>query len=183
MMAQSTINLIAAPVGMQPGRYLPGAYANQTLPHTKQAQFESTRSGNQWRFTLLWEAPEPTANPAGDPQWFPDAAALICPETAAANWITMGSEGNAVSGVLWRADKQEPLAVRAEGIGSMTRSAAPNYWQASAQWQNGFWAVLFTLEPWEALERDPRLAFAIWQGSIQQRGGLKSVTPDWIRIA
>ena len=88
----------------------------------------------------------------------------------------------AVQGWLWRADKVTPLQVRAEGLGTMERRAAPTGTQVTAEWALGRWRVVLTLPEWPALSGQRRMALAIWRGAAQERAGLKSVSPDWIAI-
>ena len=88
----------------------------------------------------------------------------------------------AVDGVLWRADSEELRSISAEGLGSMKRDAAPTGWRFVTQYEQGDWQLELTLPGWATLDASGRVAIAIWRGSAQDRGGLKSVTPGWIEV-
>jgi hypothetical protein len=72
--------------------------------------------------------------------------------------------------------------LRATGLGSVVRSAAPDGWRADAAWADAHWTVRFTLPGWPALARSRRLAVAVWQGQAAERASLKSVSPGWIDV-
>ncbi len=49
------IEMMAAPTGMQPGGYVPVAYADSTKPATPQVQLDYERAaGRGYRVTLRW---------------------------------------------------------------------------------------------------------------------------------
>jgi hypothetical protein len=70
--------------------------------------------------------------------------------------------------------------MRAEGLGSMERSDAPEGWGVEASWEHGRWRLTFGLRDWPALDSLAQLAFAIWRGASGDRAGIKSVSPGWI---
>jgi DMSO reductase family type II enzyme heme b subunit len=177
-----TQQLMAAPAGMQPGGYVPAAYADRTQPRTPSVAVEVEPRGGGFRIALAWACPEPVREVRADPGRFCDAAALLAPSARDAPWITMGAPGIALDGVLWRADGDALLGVRAEGLGTLQRSPAPKGWAVSAAWAAGSWRVEFELPAWESLAKQRQLAVAVWRGAAQERGGLKSVTPGWLEI-
>jgi DMSO reductase family type II enzyme heme b subunit len=179
-MKKQQVNLMAAPVGMQPGGYVMKAYEDRLSALTATAELESENAGNRWRIQVRWAAEKPMSRTAGETDVFPDACALLVPTTADAPWITMGDRGKAVEGILWKADKDRPWAVRAEGLGTMERSEASESWKADAKWEAGYWTVTFNVSQWAALNEFKQFAVAIWQGNAQERGGLKSVTQGWV---
>lgn len=176
------LTLIAAPAAMQPGGYIPEAFKDKLAPSTPKATIETSQQGDNWVISVRWPCPTPLSDISHDTNLFADAAALMVPTTASAAWITMGDEKNPVEAILWRADKDRPLRVDAKGFGTTIRSDAPESWVTKAKWENGFWNVEFTLGGWAALNTEKRVALAIWRGSDQNRGGIKSVTSDWIAI-
>ena len=180
---EQTVTLMSAPTSIQPGGYVPVAYADRTEPVTRHAEVTVEPIGHGWSIALGWDCPDPVRDIARETDRFVDACAVFAPETAQAPWITMGAAGMAVQGWLWRADKASPLQVRAEGLGTMERSAAPTGTQLTAEWAHGRWRVVLTLPEWPALASQRRMALAIWRGAAQERAGLKSVSPDWIAIA
>lgn len=180
---KQTLKLVAAPTAMQPGGYVPAAYADRSQPSTPEAQVEVDRAGDIWRVRLAWHCPLAITDSSTDTNRFVDAAALLVPTLPDAPWITMGAPGKAVEGVLWRADREALYRMRAEGLGTMERADAPEGWGAEASWQSGQWSVVFGLRAWPALDQSQHLGFAIWRGAAGDRAGLKSVSPGWIDAA
>ena len=111
-----------------------------------------------------------------------DAAALFAPQHEESPWVTMGAPGMGVDGALWRADSERLRSISAEGLGSMKREDAPESWRFAARHEGGVWQLELTLPDWTSLDDSGRVAAAIWRGSAQERGGLKSVTPGWIEV-
>lgn len=179
---KTTVAFIAPPVGMQPGGYVAKAYAGHDTPGTARAELEAVLDGNAWRVTLRWEVPAPVDGIAADPRLFCDAAALFAPTVADAPWITMGSPGAPLQGVLWRADRATPLQVHATGLGTVQRSDAPAGWTAAARHAGGRRELVLSLPGFAALEQHRQLAFALWQGARGERAGIKSVSPGWIAL-
>ncbi|MCP5039668.1 MAG: hypothetical protein GY944_01485 [bacterium] len=178
------IKLIAAPVGIQPGGYVAKAYAGRDkTPMTPHLILEVARPPGTWRLRLRWPCPEPMRDVSSDPALFPDAAALFAPQQEESPWVTMGAPGLGVDGVLWRADSEQLRAISAEGLGSMKRDDAPEAWRVSAQHEKGHWQLELTLPGWTTLDGAGRIAVAIWRGSAQDRGGLKSVTSGWVELS
>jgi DMSO reductase family type II enzyme heme b subunit len=179
---KQTLTLVAAPTPMQPGGYVPVAYAGREQPFTPSATVEAERAGGGWNIRLSWSCPDPVHDIASDTDRFVDAAALSMPKTLDAPWITMGAPGKAVEGVLWRANETQLRRFQAEGLGSVQRSAAPPAWTVKAEWANGTWALQFDVPAGTLLDEHFLLAFAIWRGAANDRGGLKSVSPGWIEL-
>jgi len=181
--SKRTIELIAAPVGMQPGGYVAKAYAGRDeAPITPRLEIEVARPPGSWRVRLRWPCPEPVRDVSADPALFPDAAALFAPQDEASPWVTMGAPGLGVDGVLWRADSAQLRRISAEGLGSMKREEAPASWRFEAEHAGGFWQLDLTLPGWSTLDGSRRLAAAVWRGSARERAGLKSVTPGWTEV-
>lgn len=177
------IELVPAPIGMQPGGYLAKAYAGRDgKPVTPHLELEVARPPRSWRLRLRWPCPEPVRDVSADPSLFPDAAALFAPQQEQSPWVTMGAPGAGVDGVLWRADSERLLAIGAEGLGTMKRDAAPARWSFAARHEQGFWQLELHLPGWATLDESGRVAAAVWRGAAQDRGGLKSVTPDWMKV-
>lgn len=177
-----SIKLIAAPTEIQPGGYVGKAYAARGTPLTTQAEVESETSSDGFTITLRWRCAQPVIDASDNPRQFIDACALLVPEHPDAPWMTMGGTGMPVAGVLWRADRTEPYAIRAEGFGTVQRSQPPAGWKAESAYANGLWQVTFRLPSWPALAAQKQFAIAIWQGAQSERAGLKSVSPGWMPL-
>lgn len=180
-MSTRTIKLIAAPTAIQPGGYINKAYADRVTPVTPSAEV-TVDTSNGYVMRLAWRCAHAMIDASDNPRQFIDGAALLVPEVADAPWITMGQPGMPVQGVLWRADKPEPYAIRAEGLGSVQRSKPPANWKAEAAYGDGVWRVTFTLPEWAPLAQHKLFAVAIWQGSESERAGLKSISEGWLPL-
>ncbi len=179
-MKKETVKLMAAPAGMQPGGYVMKAYADRVNPSIEEAQLEVENAGQRWRIQLRWTCEKPVSAVQGETDLFSDACAIFVPSTAGAPWITMGEKGKPVEGLIWQADKDKPLGIQAEGMGTMQRSEAKEGWSVKSDWSDGYWTVTFQANSWAALKQHQQIALAIWHGSSQDRGGLKSVSQGWI---
>lgn len=178
---KQTVSLIPAPTVIQPGGYVPAAYADRGTPRTAQAEVAVEAVGKGWKITLSWACPKPVDDIANETDKFIDACAILAPTAADAPWMTMGAPGQAVEGYLWRPDRQEPWQIHAEGLGSVRRGAAAGA-KAQGAWSQGRWEIVFELPEWAALERHRQVALAVWRGSDQERAGLKSVSPGWLSL-
>lgn len=178
----TTITLTAAPTAMQPGGYVPVAYADHTTALTPTANLETVATGNGWRVTLSWACATPVRNTADEIDRFPDACALLVPLVPDAPWITMGAPDKAVEGFLWKADREQPFLIRAEGLGTVVRSAPPPGTRVDATWHEGHWQVVFEIPEWAALSTQRQIAIAVWAGAERERAGLKSVSPGWLAV-
>jgi len=177
-MLRVEIPLMVAPVGMQPGAYVPKAYATLVTPNTTAAELEVERARG-WRVKLRWQASQPIRSLEGDPGRFVDACAVLTGETLDAPWITMGAPEHAVVGALWRADRPLPVRIRAQGLGTVERTDPPEGWRVASAWANGLWQVDFEFRSFPELDLTQRLGVAVWQGAQRERAGLKSVSMAW----
>ncbi len=176
------LKLMAAPPAMQPGGYIADAYKERLNPSTPSAVLEAVQEGDNWTITVSWPCPTPVSDISNDTNLFTDAAAIMVPTTDNTSWITMGDPKNPMEAVLWRANKDKLTKVDAKGFGSTVRSNAPESWTAKSKYENGTWTVIYSIKGWAPLDTQKRVALAIWRGSDQDRGGLKSVTSDWLAV-
>lgn len=178
------IDMMTAPTAMQPGGYVPVAYADRGRPATPQVQLDYERAlGRGYRLTLRWPCAHAVTQVDDNPTLFPDACALLVPAAEDAPWITMGAAGKPVQGVLWRADRAGLYRMHAEGLGTMSRQDPPPGWSATAEWRQGAWQVVLQLPAWAELEHAARVGVAVWQGAQRERAGLKSVSTDWVSLS
>ena len=52
----------------------------------------------------------------------------------------------------------------------------------SADWEDGRWRVVIG-GPFEVAANGKRVAFAVWEGSNQERAGLHSYSPQWQELS
>jgi DMSO reductase family type II enzyme heme b subunit len=179
---KKSLELIAAPTGMQPGDYVPRVYFDRDGPQTPSASVEVEHSTRGWRFHVRWPCPEPVQDIGGQSDLFSDAAALVAPSVPEAQWVTMGAPGLAIGGFLWRADRETLIRMRAEGFGTVQRSEAKNVRRVTSEWNGGEWSLAIEVAGWEEIDATHRFALAIWRGAARQRAGLKSISPGWIEV-
>lgn len=169
------LSLNQTPAGMQPGLYVASAYATRpygTLPRATLRCAWQTDGGVL--FHLSWRCDKP-AQAINDTNQFADAAALLFAEREETPLITMGAAGMPVTAWYWRAERETPLFIRAEGLGSSSRSTDTAL-VAKAIWEQQHWQVVIGHNQ----QRLPdRIGIAIWQGEAQERAGLKSATLAW----
>ena len=113
---KQTIELMAAPTGMQPGGYIPEAFKDRTEPSTKTATINVIPSKEQWEISISWSCPNPVSDNSNDTQLFVDSLALMVPVNAQTPWITMGNENKPIEALMWQADKDRPIKVYAKGV-------------------------------------------------------------------
>lgn len=179
---QKTIEMIAAPVALSPGGYVAEAYKDRNAPGTPTVNLEARRKGAVWSVRLDWSCAEPVREIGAEVDRFVDAAALLAPVSAAAPLMTMGAPEQPVEGVFWRAHKDKPQFITAQGLGSVESQQSPGSFRVNASWSAGRWLVEFDLEGWAALDASSRIGIAVWQGIESERGGLKSVSPNWLEL-
>lgn len=177
-----TLTLIPAPTSIQPGGYIPAAFADRTVALTPGAEIAVEPLAKGWRITLAWDCPEPVNSAAGETDKFVDACAVLAPVVADAPWISMGAPAQPVEGLLWRPDREEPWAIHAEGLGTVRRETPSAGTTASGNWQDGRWQVVFEIPAWTALAQNRQIAVAVWRGVAQERAGLKSISSGWLAL-
>ena len=179
----ASLDLIAAPTSIQPGGYIAKAYNDRQNALTSKVKMGIENTAGSWRILLTWECPDPVTDASNNTNDFIDSAALLVPGIPDAPMMTMGAEGYPVEGVFWRADRPDLIRIDAEGLGSVVRSPANKEWKVIAEWANGFWGIRFDVGSWTPLNEHQQLGLAIWQGKSAERGGLKSVTANWLDMS
>lgn len=176
------VRLMQAPAQMSPGNYVGAAYGNQTEPAVSSLEVEATRNGNAWEIRMQWRNVFPHDSLQGGTDRFVDAAAILVPGHEQSQWMTMGSPDAPVEGALWRPDRAEILRIRAEGLGTVERLPPAPTWRLQHHHQDGITTLHWLFPQWEALSRFGRCGFAVWTGAQRQRGGVKSVSTEWVAL-
>lgn len=182
---QETLALEPTPVGSQPSQYVINAWKDRPYGLVGGLQVAAAHNGEALFFRLGWPD-ESEDREIADTDRFADAAAVLIPVRRDAPLQSMGSPEQPVSAWYWRADMDAPLTVSASGLGTTVRHANGAL-SAAALREGRDWRVVVsrpfkveddTLVP---LHRGmtTKVAFAVWQGSNQERAGIKAVTPDW----
>lgn len=179
-----TLALSPTPILSQPSAYVQAVWKARPYGATQELRVQAAHNGESIFFRLSWT--DATKNDSiSNTDAFPDAAAVLFPEKGDAPLTSMGSPDQPVFAWLWRPDLEEPYHVRALGTGSSqrlpARGVAARGEHTGAGWQlvisrrlSGTGAGLLL-----APGANGKVAFAVWQGSEQERGGLKAATLEW----
>ncbi len=177
-----SVELVPAPMEMQPNGFIQAQYRNHEYGKTPFVEAQSVHDGTTLAVRLRWPAEKPFN---GGREGFPDGAAIAFPVKGEPALWTMGTDDEPVQFIQWRALKNEVRSVVAWGIGSSLPGTAVSE-AVTAGWSQGHWTIVMlrtlaggpeaaTLEPGSATQ----IGFAVWNGSNDERAGLKAVSVDW----
>jgi DMSO reductase family type II enzyme heme b subunit len=160
----------------QPSAYVRTAWAGKHIGAVRSLSVQAAHNRQHLFFRLEWA--DRTHNPDyGDGSVFPDAAAVLFPMNGQAPLNRMGSPAAGIAAWYWRAnhpDHGETLAFH--GFATEERLPGPLVLN-SARWAEGRWHLVIGA-PLAAAPVDA-VAFAVWEGSNQERAGLHSYSPAW----
>ena len=179
-----TLTLSPTPLLSQPSVYVQAAWKDRPYGAAKELNVQAAHNGESIFFLLSWT--DATKDDAiSDTDAFGDAAAVLFPAKGDAPLTSMGSPDQPVFAWYWRPDLEEPYRVTAQGIGSSQRLPAAGI-TASAEHAAGAWRLVISRRlsgKGAGLLLTPgatgKVAFAVWQGSDHERGGLKAATLEW----
>ena len=180
------MTLEPTPIGSQPSEYVINAWMERPYGLTGQLRVAAAHNGEALFFRLSWQD-ETKDDKVPDTDRFTDAAAVLFPVRGDAPLQTMGSGEQPVNAWYWRPDLEEPLSVTATGLGTTVRDTN-SLLAAAATYGDGGWQVVISYrfpshvdEGLTALRpgRTTKAAFAVWQGSNQERAGIKGATLEW----
>jgi DMSO reductase family type II enzyme heme b subunit len=182
--------LSPTPLDIQPAEYVIASWKGRPYGAATSMQVGALHNGKEIFFRMVWD--DDTANgKIGDINQFVDGAAVMFPLVPEAPLIGMGTAGQPVNTWYWRADWEQPTNVLTEGMGS-TQSRDDAALASQAKHGRGKWSVVIARSldrrgaPPSTAALAPgvatKVAFAIWQGSNQERAGVKAFTPDWLEL-
>ncbi len=181
---REVIDLTGTPIQKQSSRYVRTVWADRLIGKVRAVSVRAAHDGERLAVHLEWN--DDSQNGEFADRQFPDAAAVLFPSNGDAPLNTMGSPDGQVNGWFWRADLQSGQNVVAQGPGTVAQADGAAI-DAKAAWQDGRWSVVLSrplkargagnvkLNPGKAV----KVAFAVWEGSNQERGGLKAYSRDW----
>lgn len=179
------ISLGGTPLHLQPTRYIRAAWAGKSIGAVRLLKVQAAHNRKDIVFRLEWDD-ETENKDHGDGSVFPDAAAVLFPLNGEAPLESMGSPEAPLNSWYWRANLPEGEAedLIARGIG--TEEVTQSFAQARAGWADGRWTVVLArplVIEGEGVQLSPgepaRVAFAVWEGSHQERAGLHSFSKRW----
>jgi DMSO reductase family type II enzyme heme b subunit len=182
---EETVTLEPTPWASQPTDYVINAWRERPYGLTGQLRVAAAHNGEALFFRLSWQD-ETRDTGMPDTDRFTDGVGVLFPVRSDAPLLTMGTEERAVNAWYWRPDLEEPLSVTATGLGTTVRNSSASL-AAAASYGDGGWRVVIS-RPFSA-RGDQEVAlmpgqattagFAVWQGSNQERAGIKSATLEW----
>jgi len=179
--------LSPTPLEMQPTEYIRVSRSGHPYGAVSSMKVSALHNGNSVFFHLVWQD-DLEDGVIKDINQFVDAAAVMFPMVEDAPLIGMGIKGKPVNVWMWRADWERPKNVAAEGMGTTKRRNDPAL-SSAVRHSDGQWDLVVgrSLEekgaPRGTVVLAPgavsKIAFAVWQGSDQERAGLKAFSPAW----
>ncbi len=179
--------LSPTPLEMQPTEYVRVSRNGRPYGVISSMNVSALHNGSSVFFHLVWQDGSEDGA-IKDINQFADAAAVMFPMVEDAPLIGMGIKGKPVNVWLWRADWKRPKNLAAEGMGTTKRRDDPAL-SSAARHADGKWDLVVgrSLEEKDAPQGTvalapgtvSKIAFAVWQGSDQERAGLKAFSPDW----
>lgn len=184
------VRLLGTPAAMQPTEAIRAGWRERPIGAVERVELRTVHEGEHLFFRLEWA--DATANrDHGDNRVFPDGAAVAFPVREAAPLVTMGAPDYPINAWFWRANEPERgRHVSAEGLGS-SKTLDREHIHCRGTWSAGRWRVVIAralrLEsphPVVQLEAGARCHFglAVWEGSRQERAGLKSFSGEWLEL-
>ncbi len=180
--AVETVEMAPAPVEMQPNGFIQANWRDRPYGQLASLEAQSVHDGTSIAVRLRWASERPET---GGREGFPDGAAIAFPVTGEPALWSMGNEDEPVQFIQWQAMKNRVRSVVAWGIGSSVPGSAVSE-SVTAGWSQGFWTIVMlrtlaggpeaaTLQP----GTETRIGFAVWNGSNEERAGIKAVSVDW----
>ena len=180
------ISLASTPLSQQPSRYVRTTWAGKPVGAVRFLKVQAAHNGKDIAFRLEW-ADETENKDHGDGSVFPDAAGVLFPLNKDAPLERMGSPKEPVNAWYWRGNlpEGEGQSLIARGAGTV-QETPKSFAQTRARRTDGHWQVVLA-RPLTvdgdgvklSRKQSTKVAFAVWEGSSQERGGLKSFSKSW----
>ncbi len=164
----------------QPSSYVRAVWAGKRVGAVRTISVQAAYNRQNLFFRLEW--PDRTHNPDyGDGLAFPDAAAVLFPGDGDPPLARMGSPADGIDAWYWRANREEGEILTFHGFAT-EEPQADQFVVTSADWEDGRWRVVIG-GPSETATNHNRVAFAVWEGSNQERAGLHAYSPQWQELS
>lgn len=172
-----TLTTVATPQAMQSAEYLQRTYKDGEWGHIKSVQVQGWQNRHALHLRLQFASTHPYTQFLG-PDHFLDRAAVFFPLHPSAHFMTMGNEQGPGLIWAWRSDgKVEALEARGPGT---IKSLSNEGLRVQSRHTGDHWQVQIS---GPQISNSPRqFALAVWSGAGKERGGLKSVTTEWIEL-
>ena len=182
------VELEGTPVQLQPSHYIRGKWSDRPTGSVRALTVRPVHNGRQLFFHLEWR--DETADCGYADRGFPDAAGVLFPLNGDAPLQTMGAPDAPVNAWYWRADDPTPHSIVATGLGTVAEVDGARL-SGQAVWDAGQWRVVIgrSLRSPDGAgvvrfrkDRPAKVAFAVWEGSHGERGGIKSFSRTWRQL-
>ncbi len=182
---EEALALTPTPLAAQPSPYILAKWTEGSYGAITEVRVRAAHNGEALLFRLSWDD-ETRDDAIMDTDGFADGAAVLFPVKGDAPISNMGLEGQPVNAWYWRPDLERPINVTAQGVGTSVRQKDDSL-EAGAEYRGRGWSVVIA-RPFAARDQatvalapgqTTKVGFAVWQGSNEERGGLKAFTPDW----
>ncbi len=174
------VALQATDTETQPSPYVRAVWAGKRVGAVPTISVQAAYNRQNLFFRLEW--PDPTHDADyGDGLVFPDAAAVLFPGDGDPPLARMGSPKAGIDAWYWRANRDEGESLAFHGFATEEPQAA-QFVVTSADWEDGRWRVVIG-GPVDVATDHKRVAFAVWEGSNQERAGLHSYSPQWQELS
>lgn len=180
------MSLAGTPLSQQPSRYVRTAWAGKPVGAVRFLKVQVAHNGKDIAFRLEW-ADDTENKDHGDGSVFPDAAGVLFPLNKEAPLESMGSPEAPVNAWYWRGNLSEGEGQNLIARGAGTVQETPkSFAQTRSRWSDGRWQVVLA-RPLTvdgdgvqfSRKKSTKVAFAVWEGSSQERAGLKSFSKHW----
>lgn len=180
------IRLAFTPLDRQPSEYVKVLGKAWDYGETGRVILKSVHNSREIFFFLEWED---STQDVTTKDGFPDGAGLLFPLKWDAPIDTMGEKDWPVNAWYWRADVDgRGRSFKAEGLGT-TQETGNSPIRVQANWKDGIWSLVMartlSVED-EAVQFEAggtyKVGCAVWQGSNNERAGLKSYSNSWYEL-
>lgn len=187
--SEVSISLEPTPLALQTSEYIKAAWRDRPYGRIKEMRVRALNNGQWLLLRLQWSVAQ-NVSQTTDNNVFPDAVGVLFPlDGQDAPLTDMGSPQQPVNAWYWRADRDRPINVTANGRGTTTRHQQSSL-NAHSQWKEGAWLVAMgrplAVSEGEAVPlavgKTVKAAFAVWEGANQERVGLKAFSPQWHQL-
>ena len=190
------LELSAVPIGGQPSNYIRTVWADRPYGLVRDISAQAVHDGEKLYLRLEWVSPTKEAmrsngssppNPVEGPDAFPDSLSVMIPSNGDARLASMGSDEEPVALWQWSADKADKIdELSATGIGSVRAAEGGGSVNVKVAEDGNSWQLVISRPLKDAPEFSPggsvKVAFAVWAGVNQERGGIKSSSREWIEL-
>lgn len=181
-----SIPLVPTPLESQPSAYVQTSWEDKPRGDIPDVGVKVVYTRDAIGIQLTWNQQAPGRS-INDYNVYADACAVLFPEDGkAAELETMGSDDSPVVGWYWRAGTSDAFEITAHGIGTVERADEHGV-RCASRWQDDRWRVVLTRDldlsrPVLRNAFEVPVAFAVWNGSVAERAGLKSHSPDFHQL-